>query len=539
MCNRNVIRKKLLIAGLVAMLCTWGLAAEQSAQTRQTPGQQQPGTQQQDTQQQRTQQPGAQQPGMQPPQTQQPGMQPQRPGTQPQRPQAGQPMRLQRTSELIGRDVRNRQGENLGNIHDIVLTQDHQRVAYVALARGGIWGIGANFFAIPWEAVEIGAGNEVFVPITEQQLEAAEGFDRDNWPAQGDQRWAAGATRPGQMREPMGQTTPPPGTGTQPRAGQTTEREPLVQRGRDSDRVVTRPRDDVAGRGMAVDNREVQQRRVTNLTGMDVRNAAGENIADIEDFVIDAQSGQVAYTVVSFGGFWGIGERYAAVPHSAIQLQPQRNVARLEADRQTLEAVAFEGREFPNLADREYAQRLHDTFKAEPYWIYGFVPGEQQQQAAQRAWGPEGSYAKHFDAQNVRTIKGKVQSVGTFQPDEEIPGVADGLRLRVATEDGSLLTVHAGPRSYAQQEDFFPRPGDEISITGSETKIGWRSVFLASQIQKGDQTLQLRDQTGRPLWSGQPGQQMQQRGAAGQRQQPGAATGQRQPGQTGTQTRPQ
>lgn len=530
MFRRNAILKGLLLVGLVGALCACGAAAER-------PAQQQPGTQQRPEAQQ---QPGTQQP----------------PGMQQQGPAADQPMRLQRTSELIGREVRNRQGENLGDIHDLVLTQDHQRVSYLALARGGLWGIGANFFAVPWEAVELGAANEVFVPISAQQLEAASGFDRNNWPAQGDPRWAAGAVAQAQPRAPMGQTAPQPGTAPraqqpQPRAGQPDEREPLVQQDRDRDRVATAPRDDVWGREAAPVHREVQQRRVTNLTGMDVRNAAGENIADIEDFVIDARDGRVAYTIVSFGGFRGIGERYAAVPHSVIQLQPQRNVARLDVQRQTLEGVAFQPRQFPNLADQQYAQRVHEAFGAEPYWIYGFVSPEQQQQQTQRAWGPEGRYARQFDAKQVWTLKGTVQSVGTFQPDEDIPGVTDGLRLRVATEDGSLVTVHAGPQFYAQQQDFFVRPGDEITITGADTKIGWRSLFLASEVRRGDQTLQLRDQTGRPQWSLQaPDQQMQQRqqrGAVGQPRQPGTtgqgrqpgAAGQRPPGQAGGQTRPQ
>jgi hypothetical protein len=44
-------------------------------------------------------------------------------------------------------------------------------------------------------------------------------------------------------------------------------------------------------------------------------------------------------------------------------------------------------------------------------------------------------------------------------------------------------------------------PGDQISITGSETKIRSRTVILASELKKGSQTLELRDKSGKPLWT--------------------------------------
>ena len=58
-------------------------------------------------------------------------------------PGAGAPRRrgmLHRTSKLIGKEVKNTQNENLGSIHDLVLTSDHQQVSYAALSSGGTCG---------------------------------------------------------------------------------------------------------------------------------------------------------------------------------------------------------------------------------------------------------------------------------------------------------------------------------------------------------------------------------------------------------------
>lgn len=223
----------------------------------------------------------------------------------------------------------------------------------------------------------------------------------------------------------------------------------------------------------------------------------------MEDFVIDVPNGQVAYTIVSFGGFWGIGEKYAAVPAAAVDFQPRQGFTSINADRQALESVAFDPGNWPDLTNREYAQRLREVFKGEqPYRAtLGYVAPGQPQASSQTAWGAQGEYVKHFDPNQITTIKGTVQSIGTFEPAK---GVSEGLRLRVKTADGKTITVHAGPAWYARQQKFDIKPGDEVTITGSNAKIGWRSVFIASEIQGGTNTLRLLSKTGAPLWTQAP-----------------------------------
>jgi sporulation protein YlmC with PRC-barrel domain len=50
------------------------------------------------------------------------------------------------------------------------------------------------------------------------------------------------------------------------------------------------------------------------VTGTTVYNAAGDNLGSIHDLMIDKHSGRVAYAVMSFGGFLGIGEKYHPLP---------------------------------------------------------------------------------------------------------------------------------------------------------------------------------------------------------------------------------
>jgi len=249
-------------------------------------------------------------------------------------------------------------------------------------------------------------------------------------------------------------------------------------------------------------------RRVTHLTGMEVRNSENQDLGDIEGFAVNTSDGRVVYDIISFGGVAGVGEKYAAVPANAVRIQAQNHAAMLNATRQTLDSVAFNASEFPNLSSPEYQARLSKIFPAAPAGgALGYVPSQTPQTpqmqyiADEKAWSGEGTYGKAFNPSTTKTITGTVESVGSFKPEGAPMGATGGLRLRVKTSDGQTVIVHAGPSSFAEQKNFFLMPGDQITITGSETKIRSRSVILASELKKDGQTLQLRDKSGKPLWS--------------------------------------
>src|SRR5664279_2474815 len=56
------------------------------------------------------------------------------------------------------------------------------------------------------------------------------------------------------------------------------------------------------------------------LTGYAVVTPAGEKLGVIEGIMLDIQSGRIAYAVLSFGGFLGIGDKLFAIPWTALTL---------------------------------------------------------------------------------------------------------------------------------------------------------------------------------------------------------------------------
>lgn len=94
-------------------------------------------------------------------------------------------------STLESNDVVNPAGEKLGDIKEIMLDVPHGRIAYAVLSRGGVLGMGDKLFAIPWSALVLDTDRKCFVlDISEESLEKAEGFDKENWPRMADETWA-------------------------------------------------------------------------------------------------------------------------------------------------------------------------------------------------------------------------------------------------------------------------------------------------------------------------------------------------------------
>jgi sporulation protein YlmC with PRC-barrel domain len=56
-----------------------------------------------------------------------------------------------------------------------------------------------------------------------------------------------------------------------------------------------------------------------SVIGRTIVNANYQDLGTIEDLVLDAGAGRIAYAVLSFGGFLGVGDKYFAVPWYAFQ----------------------------------------------------------------------------------------------------------------------------------------------------------------------------------------------------------------------------
>jgi len=105
------------------------------------------------------------------------------------------------------------------------------------------------------------------------------------------------------------------------------------------------------------------------VEGTAVMNRQGEKLGSIESVMIEKGSGRVAYAVMSFGGFLGIGDQHHPVPWSSLTYDTNVGGYVIDADRARLQgAPVYKGGETPNWSDRTWGQRVHQYYGVRPYW---------------------------------------------------------------------------------------------------------------------------------------------------------------------------
>jgi hypothetical protein len=104
------------------------------------------------------------------------------------------------------------------------------------------------------------------------------------------------------------------------------------------------------------------------VVGTPVYNRQGEHLGSVYNLMIDKISGQVAYAVMSFGGFLGIGERYHPLPWRVLKYDTRQGGYVVDLDRRRLEeAPSYTPSNLPNWSDRTYGHRIDDYYGVPPY----------------------------------------------------------------------------------------------------------------------------------------------------------------------------
>ena len=118
---------------------------------------------------------------------------------------------------------------------------------------------------------------------------------------------------------------------------------------------------------MGTRNRRVVS--ASTMTGDGVRNPAGDDLGNIQEIMLDVHDGSIAYAVVSFGGFLGMGDKLFAVPWKALTLVQDEEYFLLDVDKTVLEdAPGFDKANWPDFSDPSWGQGIHEHYGMTPYW---------------------------------------------------------------------------------------------------------------------------------------------------------------------------
>ncbi|MBM3601430.1 MAG: PRC-barrel domain containing protein [Alphaproteobacteria bacterium] len=106
------------------------------------------------------------------------------------------------------------------------------------------------------------------------------------------------------------------------------------------------------------------------VEGTSVYNTKGDKLGSVENVMIDKRSGRVAYAVMSFGGFLGIGDQHHPLPWSVLKYDTNQGGYVVNLDKKALEGAPSYKRDEPvDLGTADWDRRLHSYYKVPPFYL--------------------------------------------------------------------------------------------------------------------------------------------------------------------------
>jgi len=222
------------------------------------------------------------------------------------------PYRALRASKIIGKEVRNPEGKNIGQIRDLVVNMNNGQVRYAMLEFDpGIFK-GERLFAVPTAQLRLGSDDQLVYNMTRDKLEQAAVPQADWNKAWKDHDYL------GRMDKVWGVTQP---------------------------------------------SNDERAYRVSDLLGKDVNSPSGKDIGDLKDLVINMATQKVHYAVLAFDPSWTAPEKNFAFPLSAFNLTADKDELVLNVDKAKVQAMkSFDDSRLANLNDPVWVADVYRYF---------------------------------------------------------------------------------------------------------------------------------------------------------------------------------
>jgi sporulation protein YlmC with PRC-barrel domain len=267
------------------------------------------------------------------------------------------------------KDVHNQDGKDIGDVKDVVLDSNGNRISYVVVSYGGFMGMGDKLFAIPWSAFDFRYDKNAdmtkekdrddyklyLTGVSDENLKNAPGFDDKHWPDMADQNFRNSVDT--YYREHR--------TAADNKGGIDTRMNDMPDKmthNTGNDGAAANMGEKMAKTGPSDSKGLLWCRRASKVIGADVQNKANEDVGDINDLVVNTRTGRVSYAVMSHGGVLGMGDKLFAVPMDSLATKADSDKFVLDVTKDQLKnAPGFDKNNWPDFASTDFRKGV-DTY---------------------------------------------------------------------------------------------------------------------------------------------------------------------------------
>lgn len=98
-------------------------------------------------------------------------------------PLANTPVERLTATSIVGDNVVNGQGEDLGKIDNLMINLSNGAIEYAVIEFGSFLGVGGKLFAVPFKELKLDAPSRAFILDRDKEyLKNSPGFDKSHWP---------------------------------------------------------------------------------------------------------------------------------------------------------------------------------------------------------------------------------------------------------------------------------------------------------------------------------------------------------------------
>ena len=98
------------------------------------------------------------------------------------------------------------------------------------------------------------------------------------------------------------------------------------------------------------------------VEGTAVYDRSGDKLGSIYNFMVDKNSGEVEYAVLTFGGLFGLGGDYYPLPWEVLDYDTARGGYVVDLDKEVLEKAPRYGADEEPTFDRDYGREVYGYY---------------------------------------------------------------------------------------------------------------------------------------------------------------------------------